>query len=382
MNIEDLSLELIDKQDLFSKRTYGFFHFRIPALLNTKKGTLLAICEARKWISDWATQALVLRRSVDHGKTWDILRPIISIPWKRTLRDFIPFLKKYTHEIVNNPLLIMDQDEETIHLLYMESYCRCFYCQSWDEGLNWSKPVEITDCFRHFRQFYNWNVIATGPGKGIQIQRGKYAGRLIVPIWLAFGKGRSHVPNIAGVIYSDDKGKTWNPGDLVPMTEKMYNLNECYAIELLNGKILLNIRNESHRQTGERYRLYTTSDDGAHQWTPLTFDKGLYEPVCAASLIRCNLHDKAHISHPFIIFSNPCSPNPGKRERLTLKISADEHQTWHELAVLEEGPSVYSDLEIGSDNNIYCLYERAHKNSPFPYDTICFGRWKVRVNQK
>ena len=43
---------------------------RIPALVSTKKGTLLAFCEARaNSTSDWAEIDLIMRRSTNGGKT-------------------------------------------------------------------------------------------------------------------------------------------------------------------------------------------------------------------------------------------------------------------------------------------------------------------------
>lgn len=364
----------IEKSDIFQRNTFGYYHFRIPALAITAKGTLLAACEARKWPNDWATQAIMLRRSLDNGKTWEPMRPLAEVKWNQSIFDRFSFLfKKRKQVIVNNPLFIIDQDGIKIHFLSVATYKQCFYRQSQDEGLTWSDPVDITPIFEHYRLQYNLNVIAVGPGKGIQIKGGKYRGRLIAPIWLAYGKVRSHRPSIAGTIYSDDQGNTWHPGDLVSIDANMLNFSESYAIELEDGRILLNIRNESHKITQERFRLTSVSDDGAHNWSMPTFDRGLYEPVCMASMVRYHMKGAAGIPQPCILFSNPCSEHPGKRENLTIKISKDEHKSWDKLCVLEQAPSAYSDLAIAPDNSIFCLYERSEKNSLFPYDNICIA---------
>ena len=61
-----------DKIDVFTARTHGFYTYRIPTLVYTQKGTLLAFAEARIGnTSDWAGMSLVMSRSLDKGKTWE-----------------------------------------------------------------------------------------------------------------------------------------------------------------------------------------------------------------------------------------------------------------------------------------------------------------------
>ncbi len=76
--------------------------------------------------------------------------------------------------------------------------------RSVDDGNSWSSPIEITSIFEPLRHKYDWNVIATGPGHGISLPNG----RLVVPIWLAYGKPGAHAPSATATIYSDDSGKS------------------------------------------------------------------------------------------------------------------------------------------------------------------------------
>jgi len=56
---------------LSTDRTEGYHTFRIPTLLLTRPGTLLAICEGRKTSRvDHGDVDLVLKRSSDDGRTW------------------------------------------------------------------------------------------------------------------------------------------------------------------------------------------------------------------------------------------------------------------------------------------------------------------------
>ena len=69
--------EISDKQDVFSSgrngrpNSDGIASYRIPALLKTDKGTLIAAADERRLhASDWGDIGMVVRRSEDGGKTW------------------------------------------------------------------------------------------------------------------------------------------------------------------------------------------------------------------------------------------------------------------------------------------------------------------------
>src|SRR6516162_7926986 len=61
----------LDKIDVFEAGKEGYTLYRIPGIVVTAKGTVLAYCEARKGEGgDWTTIDILLRRSTDGGKTW------------------------------------------------------------------------------------------------------------------------------------------------------------------------------------------------------------------------------------------------------------------------------------------------------------------------
>ena len=355
------------KQDLFTvgdDPAYNIYH--IPGVVVTARGTVLAWCEARKrpaGVSDWDDIRILLRRSADDGKTWSAPKSIANVEGPKRKNPFALRMKNVDPNDVtyNNPVLIADKDG-TVHMLFCLEYERAFYQRSEDDGVSWSNPVEITAAFDAFKKHYDWKVLATGPNHSIQLK----TGRLVVPVWLSTGEGgNAHRPSVTATIYSDDQGKSWKAGDIaVPCTDEWINPNETVAIELNDGRVMLNVRSESkaHR------RLITTSPNGATNWSTPKFDDALLEPICMGGIVRCN-----HGGQNLILFSNPHNldkekgkAEPGKnrdRKNVSVKISRDEGQTWPVNKLLEDGPSAYSDLAVTKSGTILCFYGTSSKLS-------------------
>lgn len=357
----------IEKQDLFivgDNPAYQLYH--IPGIVVTAKGTVLTWCEARKraaGVSDWDDIRILLRRSTDEGKTWSSPQSIANVEGPKEKNPFALKMKNVDPNDVtyNNPVLISDKDG-TVHMLFCLEYERCFYQHSVDDGLTWSKPVEITAAFDAFKKDYDWKVLATGPDHSIQLK----SGRLVVPVWLSTGTGgNAHRPSVTATIYSDDQGKTWKAGDIaVPCTEEWINPNETVAVELNDGSVMLNVRSESkaHR------RLITISKDGATGWSTPKFDDALLEPICMGGIVRYD-----HDGQSLILFSNPHNlekakgkAEPGKnrdRKNVSVKLSRDEGQTWPVSKSIEPGPSMYSDIAVTKSGTILCFYGRSGDGS-------------------
>lgn len=328
------------KTDLFEAGQGGYATYRIPGIVVTKRGLILAYCAARKdGIGDWADIDIALRRSLDGGKSWQPAKILVDAG-KAT---------------ADNPTAIVDGQTGAIHFLYQVNYARCYYMRSENDGQSFSPAVDITAALEEFRKDYDWNVLAPGPGHGIQLANG----RLLVPVWLSTG-GRRHRPSCVSTIYSDDHGRSWHRGEIVVRNSVITpNPSETVAVQLADGRVMLNIRNESRRFR----RLVSFSPDGATRWTEPIFDESLFEPVCMASMIR--VAERPGEKPSRILFANPdsrdrpavqdwCRP----RENLSIKASEDEGRAWPVSQVLEPGISGYSDLAVLSDGTVLCFYER------------------------
>jgi sialidase-1 len=354
----------LDKTTLFTAGEQGYKLFRIPGLVVSTRGTLLAYCEARRSDrGDWGAIDVLLRRSTDGGRTWSAPREIAH-RGPRVPKNPVALAQKLaseTDQTVNNPVALVERDG-TLHILYCVEYARCFAMQSTDDGVSWSEPVDLTAAFEQFRPEYAWKVIATGPGHGIALRNG----RLLVPIWMSTGTGgHAHRPSVTATIFSDDHGRTWNRGAIaVPNTPEFVFPNETAAVELADGRVMLNVRSESKPNR----RLITISPDGVSAWSRPEFHDALLEPICEASLVRLSQSPPSDRNR--LLFANPdnLDPLPGQeavpgkgrpRKNLSIKLSYDEGRTWPVSKPLEPGLSGYSDLAVGPDGTIYCLYECA-----------------------
>ncbi len=331
---------------IYSSGTEGYHCFRIPALVKTKDGTILAFAEARKNnCSDEENIDLVVKRSKDDGKTWSPM----EIVWSDG------------ENTCGNPSPVVDLATGTIHLLMTwnlgeddigeinkgisKDTRRVFYTASTDDGETWAEPKEITESVKK----PEWGWYATGPVHGIQLQHGPYKGRLVIPCdYIEIGPDRE---GYSHVIWSDDEGATWHLGGITPQP----GVNESTVAELPDGQLMLNMR--SH----EGVRMVAISEDGGATWTHMRGDQSLVEPTCQGSLLS-----HASATGTVLFFSNPASQT---RDHMTIKKSTDHGQTWPQAYEVYAGPSAYSDLVMLSEETLGILYEAGVEK---PYEGIAF----------
>ncbi|WP_195514680.1 exo-alpha-sialidase [Paraclostridium bifermentans] len=185
--------------------------------------------------------------------------------------------------------------------VYGTSYLSLIYSD--DDGATWSKPVDINSDIKA-----DWmKFLGTGPGSGIQIKNGEYAGRIVFPVYYTNGAGKQS----SAVIYSDDHGETWNmgesPNDGRDLGDGSFGnsqtmtggleLTECQAVEMPNGQLKLFMRN-----TGSYVRIATSFDGGATWDSEVYEDTNLPEPYCQLSVMN---YSKKIDGQDAIVFANP-----------------------------------------------------------------------------
>ena len=343
---------------LFDKGDAGYGCYRIPAIVKTKAGTLLAFAEARRaWCADSQEIDLVMRRSEDDGRTWSAAQTVLS----GTDTDPNAVATR------GNPAPIVDYETGRIVLLSTmdpgtTSRPRTPYVQfSDDDGKTWSTAKNIGDQIDDPA----WGWYATGPVHGIQLTRGAHAGRLVAGTNYDNGAGQ----NAGQLVYSDDHGVTWHKGatdlrsDATPQ--------EISVVEKVDGGVYAGARNNAG--TSGASRMAAVSNDGGQTFSaPFATIAGLTTPVVQGSLQRLHAVDRGD-KYNRILFAAPADPD--RRRYMTIRSSFDEGKTWQTVA---EGTRItsdwsgYSDLAILDTGEIGLLYEGGSVDAR---DQIRFARF-------
>lgn len=347
--------------DVFVSGTDGYHTYRIPSLMVTDKKTLLAFCEGRKkGRGDSGDIDLLLKRSFDGGKTWS-KQQIVWDDASNTCGNPCPVQDLETGTI----WLLMtwnrgDDRESAIKKNSGKDTRRVWISRSDDDGRTWSRPAQITDTTKKS----DWRWYATGPGVGIQLQKGPWKGRLVIPCDHSLVSENDPDGYNSHVIISDDHGKTWRLGGTI--TPKV---NECQVVELADGTLMINMRNYDRSKTT---RAVATSKDGGITFSEVTHDPALVEPICQASFLRYTI--KPNQNKNRLLFSNPARAKRGDRREMTVRLSYDEGKTWPTARLLHRGPSAYSCLAVMPKGQIACLFEAGKGH---PYEKIVFARFTI-----
>ena len=355
--------------DVFRSGESGYASIRIPAVVVTRGGVVLAFAEGRQKPQDQAENDIVLRRSTDAGATWGPLQVVAA---------------DGSHSL-NNPTAVVEGDSGRVFLMYQRipghltehsaetatgfegpNVYRNFLTWSDDEGATWSAPVDVTTTTKRPA---GATTVASGPGVGIQLTRGPHAGRLILP----FNEGPFWKWQNFAVI-SDDKGKTWRCGDNVPGAfvpdpkhGERSQINEVQMVEMSDGSVRLN----SRPFAGARVRKSSVSRDGGVTWSKVEDVPELPCPSCMASVLRYSFDDAGGRGR--MLFSGPRGT---KRAAGTISLSTDDGATWPVRKELWPGFFAYSVLTRLPDGTIGCLFEADD------YGRIVFSRFPISWLEK
>lgn len=342
---------------LFISGEHGYNTFRIPAIARTTNDTLLAFAEGRvDGAADHGDVDLVMRRSTDNGATWSDLRVI---------RDD-------GENQAGNPCPLVDQRSGRVFLFFCSSSHSegqvlsgtgsrdvCMMT-SGDDGQSWTQPSNISAMTKK----PEWRWYATGPCSAIQIQTGKYAGRLVLPVnhSVHYSDGRRWEYRCHSIV-SDDQGETWQIGE-----SSDPGGSETQIAEVGPDRLIQDIRMQTHRKG---YRAVRFSNDGGLHWSDLTHDRLRPCPKCQGTIIAIP-GESPQLNR--LVSANPKGPG---RSHLTVYESRDGGERWEAMTLITEAPAAYSDLVGIAKNEIGCLYETGHKS---PYERIDFQRFDIAVD--
>ncbi|MEZ6046742.1 MAG: sialidase family protein [Planctomycetaceae bacterium] len=221
------------------------YGYRIPSLVQTKSGVLVAVAERRLGLHDHSENDLVMRRSSDQGKTWTPIELVIEaggdslndpamivLESGRILLRYLHFprgvhARKSEHTVRADPGYGGPKN------------VRIFLLSSDDEGQTWSAPRDVT------REMRRETAISMGsPGVGIQLKTGEHQGRILFPNYEVYPVGETDRYSINSVSYSDDNGKSWQLSETIAEPTSVGHGNEAQMVELASGELLLSSRDQ------------------------------------------------------------------------------------------------------------------------------------------
>ncbi|QDS91783.1 Sialidase precursor [Roseimaritima multifibrata] len=351
---------------VFQNGADGYKVFRIPAIIQTANGDLLAFCEARTG-GDASEIDLVSKRSTDQGQTWQALEVV------QDHSDFVSLFEGTPPPItIGNPAPVVDlldpQHPGRLWLPFTLENDRVFITYSDDHGKTWAPRRELTTDVKRD----SWGWYATGPVHSIQIQNGKHKGHLVIPSNHRIGdKGADRGPEGSQLLLSDDHGKTWRLGAVDDTYEDDLRANETTVVELSDGRLYINTRDQQGKSSGTRGAAY--SSDGGESYEPATnkdykwfspLSAPFDPPVVQCSLLRAASADNSAATS-VILFSGPDENGPSGKGRSDLRIrfSTDDTKTWQDGPLLHTGPAAYSDMVELKPGHIGVLFEAGDKGS-------------------
>ncbi|MBP5689666.1 MAG: exo-alpha-sialidase [Bacteroidales bacterium] len=349
--------------------------FRIPALVTSNAGTLIAAYDIRyDNSSDLQGDIDVgVKRSTDGGKTWSpiILAMDMGITGYESEVAAGTMTEKNAqlNNGIGDPCLLVD--ENTGRLFCFAVWAHGHYTDgdrrtlAWagtgyefantpqlmmvysdDDGLTWSEPVSIT---RQIKK-YDWRMTFQGPGRGITMKDGT----LVIPIQHQEGNERNMhglYPLNSGIAYSTDHGLTWHAHTFAHAIT-----SEAAVAEIEPGTLLLTMRDE----TGSHARRNYVTTNLGRNWTAHASNGQLIEPTCEASLLHVNASDNV-LGKDLLLFSNPHSTTG--RNKMTIQVSEDKGVTWPHSLLIDAGGSLgYSCLTMVDGSTVGILYESSRGN--------------------
>lgn len=368
MAVAAFSMLQAQEVTIFKEGDDGYANYRIPAIVKTKDGKLIAFAEGRvNNAGDFGNVDIVYKISKDNGKTWGALQlaadngdlqagnaaPVVDLldPRYPQGRIFLFYNtgRSHEHELRNG-----------------NGLRELWYVTSTDGGATWSEKVNITTQGHRPKQpqlnaAYNfdedWRAFANTPGHALQLDSGPYKGRLYIPANHSAGDakpaGRDY---FAHAYYSDDHGKSFKLAETISFEGG----NETMAAQVSENEVYMNTRNQ---QGQVRNRIVSYSSDGGATWDTTFYDKNLPDPVNQGATLSwrkgkgyilavCNAADEKH------------------RDNLTLRVSKDKGKSWYFEKVVAKAPegykgsyAAYSDIVQLNKKTIGVMYEKDNYKS-------------------
>ena len=345
---------ILARTTLLRPGDYNSTHYRIPAVITAKNGSIVAVTDKRKYNNGDLPEDIdiVCNVSDDGGHTW-------TEPY--TIAYGTGYKQGY-----GDCALALTNDDNGIIAAFVggpgfwgstpTEPQRMYVARSYDNGITWSEPEDVTyqiygaECQDEERK--EWLGGFFGSGNGLLTS----TGRIMFVVAMRENDTREVVCNHA--VYSDDNGQTWQVSGRASVGG-----DEAKVTELVDGRILMSIRHNGNR-------WYNISEDGGETWQPSTSEwTDIVAPACNGDMIRYTSvndgDDKNRLLHSV--------PAGSSRKNVTVFVSYDEGKTWPVSRCIVPYNSAYSSLCILPDNTIGLYVEESYIGEENGYCTVFYN---------
>lgn len=334
---------------LFKSGDCGSKYYRIPALVTTTEGTLIAVADRRNDSqADLPNQIdIVARRSTDNGKTWS---------------EQIVIAKHRRKTGYGDAALVCDRKSGDILCIFASGVgmwdstsknpTDINVSRSSDDGLTWSKPKRITSmlygpgCKNPASKCISGMFAASG--RALQLEDGT-----ILFAVAAHHTGEKWPPLHNYICKSEDGGHNWQ---LLP-TPASDSGDEAKLVELYDGRWLLSTRNPDKGN-----RRYAISDDRGRNWSETSEWADIEDPACNGDIMRYCLIGNG-VRRDCLIHSIPL--DRAERRNVSILLSFDNGQSWPVSKCVWNCDAGYSALTCLQDGSIGLLTEVGNWDSGF-----------------
>lgn len=332
---------------LFKKESYGSKYFRIPALICTSKGTILAAADRRyEKTADLGKSSkidVIIRRSEDLGTTWSepIVLGHVATSYATSYGDPF-FINCHNGDVLCGVITepgIQVQNPRGKTVIY----------KSTDDGKTWEKKFEFMPTGAGIE---NADRGFGASGQGLTLRHGNNNGaKKLMFAYFQWNTSAGKNGFSVTAMVSDDDGNTFSAaGNIKPQDNR---IDETKAIELSDGSIMLNHR----RAVSVGRRQWSKSTNGGENWVSQGIDPEVDDPGDNADFSRYEFNGK-HIKTPkYILMINANAKSIGSwfyaRKNHYIRLTENEFKNGNGTA---NGKYAYAKQLVNGGEKLYSGY--------------------------
>ena len=364
-----ISINQIDAQTkvpVFFAGKEGYASFRIPSIIQLPNKKIIAFAEGRvNGAGDFGHVNIVMKTSVDGGKTWSAIEKIVSFGILQA-GNAAPVVDLMDPQYPQGKIFLFYNtgNVNESQLRQGKGIREVWYISSVDYGESWTAPVNITSQVhfpngnidgRVYQNKEDWRTYANTPGHATQCMEGKYKGRIFIAANHSVGAPKSNFKDyFSHGYFTDDHGESFSISNSLDLEGS----NEATAAFISNDRLILNARNQ---QGNIKTRITAFSNDGGAHFEKAFYENQLVDPICEGTILNVGKNKGKTI----LAFVN--ASDTMYRNNLSVHISKDEGAHWSKT-VLIDGTSdkskmkndyaAYADIVKVGKRKIGVLYER------------------------